>query len=302
LGEAENGLVALQKCVETQPDLVLLDIGLPELNGMQVARIIQKLVPSCRIIFLTQENSSEIVEEAFKLGAAGYVVKSRAVNDLIPAMVAARNGRCFIGSGVEHSAIVGLPINNCKTSTQDKTPPGSYTPAPYHYVGFCDHDAAVVSAFAGFIERALNGGKAVLSLLRNTHSDDVLRALHSRGVATKQAISEERLTLVKVESLILELMKEQTADLDHLSHVAAGMLESLRIANPGAPVCACGELAPTLLSRGERELALQVERVFDDVVKHYEIELFCGYVLNGLAENLPTFEGICSEHSWTYMH
>src|SRR4249920_417600 len=73
VGEASDGLEAVRKTEELRPGMVLLDIGLPGLNGFEAARRILALVPTCKIIFLSQENSAEIVQAAFSLGARGYV-------------------------------------------------------------------------------------------------------------------------------------------------------------------------------------------------------------------------------------
>jgi DNA-binding NarL/FixJ family response regulator len=95
VGEVSNGLEAVQKAVELRPDLILLDIGLPSLNGIEAARQIRKLVPESRIIFLTQESSPDVVQEAFKLGAWGYVVKANAASDLLAAVEAVASGKPF---------------------------------------------------------------------------------------------------------------------------------------------------------------------------------------------------------------
>ena len=87
--EASNGLEALEKVEEQQPDLVLLDIGLPNLNGLEVARRLRRLAAPPKIVFLSQESSPEVVAEALNLGALGYVHKRRAGRDLLPAIDAA---------------------------------------------------------------------------------------------------------------------------------------------------------------------------------------------------------------------
>jgi len=79
-----------------RPDLVVLDIGLPGLNGIEVARQIRSLVPESIIIFLTQESSSEVVQEALSLGARGYVVKGKAIADLLAAVDAVLLGMTFV--------------------------------------------------------------------------------------------------------------------------------------------------------------------------------------------------------------
>jgi DNA-binding NarL/FixJ family response regulator len=98
IDEVSDGLEAVQKAVELQPDLVLLDIGLPRLNGIGAAREIRKLVPELKIIFLTQESSAGVVHEALSVGARGYVVKTKAVRDLLAAVEAVLSGKQFVSS------------------------------------------------------------------------------------------------------------------------------------------------------------------------------------------------------------
>ena len=98
VGEVSDGPEAVQKAVELKPDLILLDIGLPTLNGIEAARRICKLVPESKIIFLSQESSPEIVQEAFSLGAWGYVVKTRAGREILAAVDAVISGKKFFSS------------------------------------------------------------------------------------------------------------------------------------------------------------------------------------------------------------
>jgi DNA-binding NarL/FixJ family response regulator len=99
VGEVSDGLEAVQKAEELLPDLILLDIGLPGLNGIEAARQIRRLAPNSKILFLSQESSDDVVREALSLGAMGYVVKADAGNELLPAVEAVRQGRQFVSSG-----------------------------------------------------------------------------------------------------------------------------------------------------------------------------------------------------------
>ena len=98
LCEATDGMDAVKKSEELQPDLILLDLGLPALNGIEAARQIRRLSPKSKILFVSQESSVDIVQEALSLGAWGYVVKSDAQMELLPAINTVLGGQKFIGS------------------------------------------------------------------------------------------------------------------------------------------------------------------------------------------------------------
>ena len=96
VGEASDGLEAVRRAEELKPDLVVLDIALPTLNGIEVARQIRTLSPESKVIFLSQESSPDVVQEALSTGAWGYVVKARAGSDLLAAIEAVLLGNHFV--------------------------------------------------------------------------------------------------------------------------------------------------------------------------------------------------------------
>jgi DNA-binding NarL/FixJ family response regulator len=98
VAEATDGLEAVQKAADLKPDLILLDVGLPLLNGFDAARLIRKLSPDSKIIFVSQDFSPTMVTEGMSLGALGYVAKTRAASDLLPAIAAALLGSTFFSS------------------------------------------------------------------------------------------------------------------------------------------------------------------------------------------------------------
>jgi DNA-binding NarL/FixJ family response regulator len=120
VGEASDGLEALQQAAELQPDLILLDIGLPGLHGIEAARRIRKLSPRSRIIFVSQESSADVAEEAFSLGAMGYVVKAHAGSELLDAVAAVQQGRQFVSRGLTGQSFSNSAIENLPDSDQRK--------------------------------------------------------------------------------------------------------------------------------------------------------------------------------------
>jgi len=98
--EANNGEEAVQKATQYVPDLALLDIGMPVLNGFEAARRIQGRCPGCRIIFLTQNNDIEFVQSAMRIGAAAYVLKANAFSDLPIAISAALDRTMFVSAPI----------------------------------------------------------------------------------------------------------------------------------------------------------------------------------------------------------
>jgi len=100
LGFASTGLEAIQKAGDLQPDLILLDISLPEMNGIQAAERIRQLVPKTKIIFLTGQSDPEIVRDAFRAGCDGYIFKWDASEELIVGMEAVLRGKRFTSRGI----------------------------------------------------------------------------------------------------------------------------------------------------------------------------------------------------------
>jgi DNA-binding NarL/FixJ family response regulator len=107
IGEAADGAEAVQKAVEFQPDLILLDSDLPKLSGIEAARQIRKVVPKSKLLFVSQDSNPEVVQSAFYLGARGYVIKSDAARELLPAVKAVIQGAQYVSR-----ALAGLDLTD----------------------------------------------------------------------------------------------------------------------------------------------------------------------------------------------
>ena len=90
MGEAIDGLDAVEKAQELQPDVVLLDISMPRLNGLEAAERIRAIAPLSRILFVSVERSADFAEAAIAAGAKGYIPKADVESKLLPALDALR--------------------------------------------------------------------------------------------------------------------------------------------------------------------------------------------------------------------
>jgi DNA-binding NarL/FixJ family response regulator len=95
VGEAADGVEALEKAETLQPHVMVLDVTMPRLNGLEVCRLARQRIPDLEILFVTQHDSALMMREALAAGAKGYVVKSNAARDLLDAIEVVSQHRVF---------------------------------------------------------------------------------------------------------------------------------------------------------------------------------------------------------------
>ncbi len=105
--EAQDGREAVEYAGKLKPDIFLLDIGMPNLNGLDAARQILAVAPDARILILTVHDAEQVVREVLAAGARGFLLKSDAGRDLVAAVEALQQGRTFFTSKVEQMMVDG---------------------------------------------------------------------------------------------------------------------------------------------------------------------------------------------------
>ena len=110
VGEAADGDEAVQKSQELQPDIILLDVSLPTVNGIDAARKIAQAAPNSKIIFVSENRSPDVAEEALTTGASGFVIKSDAARELLPAITAVLEGKRFISASLANHFLVATGL------------------------------------------------------------------------------------------------------------------------------------------------------------------------------------------------
>jgi DNA-binding NarL/FixJ family response regulator len=119
-GEAKDGREAVELATQLKPDILLLDIGMPNLNGLDAARQLLAVNPDARILILTIHDSEQVVREVLAAGARGFVLKSDAGRDLVAAVQALENRRTFFTSKVAQMMLDGYlrPYEERENSSQ----------------------------------------------------------------------------------------------------------------------------------------------------------------------------------------
>jgi len=100
-GEAENGQEAIKLAESLKPEIIIMDVSMPGLNGLEATRIIRNILPGTKILLLTLHSSSELVRSAFRAGARGYVLKSDAEHELVRALNVLAGDGTYVSPGID---------------------------------------------------------------------------------------------------------------------------------------------------------------------------------------------------------
>ena len=297
IGEASDGLEAVRKAEELQPDLIVLDLGLPTLSGMEVARRIRRLCPKGKILFLSQDASFDLAQEAFRLGAMGYVVKAHAGSELLAAVEAVCQGRQFVSKGL-------LSDDCTRAQSRDHLPspiPAGGEISHSHGVQFYPDEAAFLLGLTGFIEAALKAGNPVISVATKPHRKSLLAGLLARGVDAIAAMEQGLYLSLDVDEALSTFMVNDLPDPVRFLKVFGDLLASVATMATGehSRVAACGELAPTLWAQGKVDAAVQIEHLTDEIARTCNVDVLCGYVLSSFQREQEghIYKRICAEHS-----
>ena len=279
--QASDGLEAVQQARELQPDLILLDIGLPTLNGIEAARRIRDFAPASKILFVSENRSSDIAREALSTGAGGYVVKSDAASELLPAVKAVLEGKRFVSASLAGS--------------QKKA---------RHEVEFYTDDAEFVDGFARFIEAALKVGNAVVVVATESHQARLRQRLAADGLNVAAEIERGNYIPLNVAQTLSSFMVNDSPDPVLFRTLAGDLIvkASKQAKGEHRRVSVCGEGVHALLAAGNVDATIKLERMWNEIAKDHDLDILCGYFRTALAseESIPTLERVCAEHSAAY--
>jgi len=269
--QASDGVEALQKAEDDQPDLILLDIGLPRLDGIEVAKRVGGVAPLAKILFVTVESDPELVQEALRLGALGYIHKSSMEHDLLPAIYATVAGERYV------------------SQTLGPTKRTNHELRHRHDIIFSSEDELLQDSLARFLAAALKSGDAAIVWATKSHLDTLRQRLQVRGVEVEAAIQAG--TYIAADAT-------ETADAARIALVIESLSLAANRAGKKLPrVAACGERAGRLWAEGRIDEALRIEQLFNELIKSRDdLDVLCVYPLPHRHDG-KSFSRVCEGHS-----
>jgi DNA-binding response OmpR family regulator len=281
VGEAADGLDAIYQAEALRPDVVMLDIGLPTLSGIEVAGRIRAKVPDAKFMFVSNESSLEVVDDAFSRGAHGYVYKPRALRDVLPVLDAIVRGGRFVSGGLERIAH------------------GDSLASHRHGLLFYSSDAVLVAAFNRFIAGELREGNAVVALVTGAHEQTLQSSLEASRVDVALAIREQRYLPVNVNELLAKAMVNGCPDPLRYLDAAGDLLADVtrHATDRHARVAACGEGTSMFWTHGHVDAAIQLEHLWDEIAKSRQLDILCAFPLTTRDGSVPAVRRLCAEHT-----
>jgi DNA-binding NarL/FixJ family response regulator len=291
VGEAADGPDAIYKGLTLRPDLILLDVGLPTVNGIEAARRILARDPNLRILFVSEHQSWDIAEAALSTGARGYVCKSDAGRELLQAMETIVGGNRFVAGRFGGRVIE-------KTSKRISSKPRR------HEGAFYSSEELLLGEWTAIAETALNTGATFIVVARDSILYGLQDGLQTRGVNLVRAVGEGRYISLDVAELLPQFMIDGCPDETRFWEDATSLMLAAAKASTAAQPCvvACGEIAPTLCRQGNTEAAIRVEQLWDELARTYHLDIFCGYAGDCACRDRrgEVFDRICAVHTATY--
>ena len=281
VGEATDGQEAIAKAQELAPDLILLDIGLPKLNGLAAAKLIHKLVPTAKLLFISQEMSPDVAREAFRLGGLGYIHKASLWRDLLPGVEAVLAGSRFLSRNIEFGI--------------------EPTSAARHEVLFYATEQAFRERMTRFVAEAFDKGNLVVSLVTNAHLENLIQDLKERGFDTDRAIQQGTFVPLDPLAILSTIMVDGMPDRERYFGGLETLIETAAKSSTTAHarLAICGEAAVFLFKAGNINGAIQIEKLSAEFIKNHNVDILCAYPmpLDQSQQDSGAFSDICAEHT-----
>ena len=288
VAEVTGGRAALEAAAKFDPDLVVLDIAMPELNGFQVARELRRLGFRAKVVFLTLFQDDDYLSAAFESGALAFVYKPRSHTDLIQALDHALEGYRFVSPQGFRGQKAGTEVT-------------TWFPRDcgFHTMQFYHDDQDRLAGGMGYVTAALKENATVIYVDRKAHLAGLARKLEAFGL--RAAIEQGRFIALDVHRDVLPYIMASGMP-DAAKMITLFEDAAVQASSPGESdrrLALAGEIAPVLWAEGLPEAALEVERLTDEFAHARSASAFCTYPLEWLykTDHHQTMARLCALHT-----
>ena len=307
IGVAADGAEGACKAKELNPDLILLDIGLPRLNGIEAAKKILASAPQCRIVIVTQESSADSVRESLAVGARGYVSKSRIVSDLLPAIKAVLEGNRFTSSGLTLNCSPELEDLQNAAVCKDLSKRASRSQAGVQFTGrhnlqVHSSEEVLLRGATCFLGHAICAEQPAICVASEALRRQLFSALASKGIDIKTAIRQGRYIALDVEEVVSLFMPDGAADAVRFTEFMGGLIKAACQASPCSrpQVAVFAECTSRVWATGNTKGAMRVERLWNHLTARQDVNILCSYAVTNFHgdEDCREIRELCEEHSF----
>jgi two-component system, NarL family, response regulator EvgA len=276
---ARDGYEAIDLVRSLAPDLIVLDIVMPRLDGFQVAARLQEFRSPARVVVMTSHDDEDYVEQAFRAGARGFVHKTRLAVDLVRALDHVHEGRYF------------LPTLQSLLTVAD---------SGAHAVQFHSYDRRFILGVSGLVNSALRRGHVAAVVATAAVRAGVAEQLQSYGWNVGAAGDYGRYHAMDAAESLAGIMRDDRPDPERLGESVAA-LERMRVetADPAdGRLTLVGEIAVPLLLNGNAQGAMEIERLWNALTRELPWLGVCCYPMSCFADLMPpqVFHEVCAEH------
>lgn len=287
VGEASDGQEAVQKSRELRPHLILLDIGLPSMDGIEAARQIRQELPNARILFCSENRFPDIAEEALRAGAGGYLVKSDAGRDLLSAVTSVIGGKRFVSRRLAGQSFAETSENGIRVQG--------------HAVQFYTDHAVLLDELAALFRGSLGEGRSVAAIMTSSHRSGLEMRLLAQGVDVSEATQNGRLCMFDADQALSQFMQPAGPSRERFLSEFGNILHKLEgnSVAKGSGIVVFGEMVAVLWAEKKYDAAIRLEELWNELGLTSSFYLCCAYPANIFRDGLTLFPyaDICAQHS-----